>query len=119
MSARVQGLILGLGNAKQADIATASASFLRFKKIDTTLTSPHPVTENDAAEVGKGNEFIGGVYPVNYDVANRIEKFASAEFVAWAWAYALGNVVQPADANGIFPAEMGRNGLTASFLRDG
>ena len=52
MSARVQGLILGLGNAKQADIATASASFLRFKKIDTTLTSPHPVTENDAAEVG-------------------------------------------------------------------
>jgi hypothetical protein len=94
MSARVQGLILGLGNAKQADIATASASFLRFKKIDTTLTSPHPVTENDAAEVGKGNEFIGGVYPVNYDVANRIEKFASAEFVAWAWAYALGNAVQ-------------------------
>jgi hypothetical protein len=94
MSARVQGLILGLGNAKQADIATASASFLRFKKIDTTLTSPHPVTENDAAEIGKGNEFISGVYPVSYDVANRIEKFASAEFVAWAWAYALGNPVQ-------------------------
>jgi hypothetical protein len=96
MSARVQGLILGLGKAKQADIATASASFLRFKKIDTGITSPLPSTENDAAEVGKGNEFIsaGGVFPVSYDVANRLEKFGSAEFTAWAWSYALGNVVQ-------------------------
>src|ERR1017187_2150917 len=94
MSARVQGLILGLGKEKQVDIVTASASFLRFKKVDTTLTSPHPVTENDAAEIGKGNEFISAVYPVSYDVANRIEKFASAEFVAWAWAYALGNPTQ-------------------------
>ena len=94
MSARIQGLVLGLGKAKQANIATASASFLRFKKIDTTLTSPHPVTENDAAEIGKGNEFISAVYPVSYDVANRIEKFASAEFATWAWCFALGNAVQ-------------------------
>jgi len=94
MSARVQGLILGLGKNKQANIATASATFLRFKKIDTTLTSPHAVTENDAAEIGKGNEFISAVYPVSYDVANRIEKYASAEFTAWAWAYALGSVVE-------------------------
>ncbi len=96
MSARVQGLILGLGKAKQANISTASASFLRFKKINASITSPHPTTENDAGEIGKGNEFIspGGVYPVSKDTGNSIEKYASAEFLAWAWSYALGNVVQ-------------------------
>jgi len=91
MPARIQQLILGLGKAKQANISTAAASFLRFKKLDMALTTPKPVFENDAAEIGKGNEFISQTFPSYYDVANRIEKYASAEFVAWACSYALGN----------------------------
>lgn len=93
MPSRIQQLILGLGKAKQANISTASASFLRFKKIDASVTSPRPMFENDAAEIGKGNEFISQTFPSHYEVANRIEKYASAEFSAWAWCYALGNVV--------------------------
>jgi hypothetical protein len=94
MAARVQQLVLGLGLAKQASITAASASFLRFKKIDTSLTTPKPVFENDAAETGKGHEFATATFPSHYDVGNRIEKYASAEFVAWALAFGLGNVVQ-------------------------
>lgn len=98
MPARVQQLILGLGKAKQANISTASASFLRFKKLDTDVTTPKPVFENDAAEIGKGNEFITQTFPSHYEVANRIEKYASAEFVTWAVAYGLGNVAQTGSA---------------------
>lgn len=92
MATRIQQLVLGLGKAKQTSISTASASFLRFKKIDSTVTSPHPVFENDAAEIGKGNEFIANTFPSHYEVANRIEKYASSEFVTWATAFGLGNV---------------------------
>jgi len=65
-----------------------------LKKLDTVLTTPKPVFENDAAEIGKGHEFITQTFPSHNEVANRIEKYASAEFVTWAAAFALGNVAQ-------------------------
>jgi hypothetical protein len=94
MPARVQQLILGLGKGKQTNISTAAAAFLRFKKLDTSLTTPKPVFENDAAEIGKGHEFITQTFPSHYEIANRLDKYASAEFVTWAVAYALGNITQ-------------------------
>lgn len=91
MAARIQQLVMGLGKNKQTNISTIASSFLRFKKIDTALTTPKPMFENDAAEIGKGHEFITATFPSHYEVANRLEKYASAEFVTWAVAYALGN----------------------------
>ena len=84
MPARIQQLILGLGAKKQTTIGSAGSTFLRFKKLDTALTTPKPVFENDAAEIGKGHEFITQTFPSHYDVANRLEKYASAEFITWA-----------------------------------
>jgi hypothetical protein len=98
MPARVQQLIMGLGKGKQTNISTAGAAFLRFKKLDTSLTTPKPVFENDAAEIGKGHEFITQTFPSHYEIGNRLEKYASAEFVTWAVAYALGNVAQVGSA---------------------
>ncbi|MGD0497531.1 MAG: hypothetical protein ABSC23_03745 [Bryobacteraceae bacterium] len=92
MAARVQQLILGLGKGKQASISAAGSTFLRFKKINADLTTPRPIFENDAAEIGKGHEFITQTFPSHYEVANKLEKYASAEFVTWAAAYGLGNV---------------------------
>jgi hypothetical protein len=93
MAARVQQLVLGLGKGKQTNIATAGATFLRLKKLNADLTTSKPVFENDAAEIGKGHEFITQTFPSYYDVGNRLEKYASAEFVTWAAAFGLGNVV--------------------------
>src|ERR1700722_16190117 len=98
MAARVQQLILGLGKGKQTNISTPGTTFLRFKKNNADVTSPRPMFENDAAEIGKGNEFIGQTFPSHYEVASRLEKYASAEFVTWAAAYALGNVVMTGTA---------------------
>jgi hypothetical protein len=94
MAARVQQLILGLGKGKQTNISTAGTTFLRLKKLNADLTTPKPIFEDDAAEIGKANEFIAQTYPSYYDVANRFEKYASSEFTTWACAYGLGNIVQ-------------------------
>lgn len=94
MATRVQSLILGLSTNKQTSISTAQSStnMVRFKKLNTSLTSPSYVTETDAAEIGKGNEFISQVFPSHMNVANTLEKYGSSEWVTWATAYGLGNV---------------------------
>lgn len=109
MAARVQGLILGLGKAKQADIATIAASFLRFKKLNTSLTSTGFTTETDAPEIGKGNEFTSaaGVFPVAFTPGNSIEKYCSAEYLTWLLCYALGNVVEATAVYTITPIDPG------------
>lgn len=94
MAARIQQLIVGLNKAKQANISTVAASFMRFKKLDTDATTPRMILENDSAEIGKGHEFATQTFPSHYDVGNRIEKFATAEFATWAIAHGLGNIVQ-------------------------
>ncbi len=94
MPARVQGLRFGLGSAKQADIPTASTTFNRFRKLNMDVPFLLANTETDKDEIGKGHEFISanGVFLTNKDSSGRIEKFGSAEFMLWAWAYALGDV---------------------------
>jgi len=89
---RVQSLKYGLGSAKQVDIATIASSFNRFRKLNMDVHTPEYKTETDKDEIGKGNEFITEVFPVNYDVAGSIQKYGTSEFTLWAWAYALGNV---------------------------
>jgi hypothetical protein len=107
VATRIQGLVLGLGKAKQANISTASASFLRFKQINTDVSSNGFSTESDKDEIGKGNEFTSaaGVYPVAFSPGRRIEKFATAEFVTWAVAYGLGNVAEASSIYTILPID--------------
>jgi len=96
MPTRIQALGIGLGINKQTDIATLAGSptFMKIRKLDTGFYTDDYQTEDDADEIGKGTEFIsqGGVFPVQYDFMGDINKYGSAEFTAWAWAYALGNV---------------------------
>lgn len=91
MPARVQGLIYGLGSAYQRGIGTASTTFNRFRKLDMGQPFARPGTETDKDEIGKGNEFITGVFKTAKTFAGSAEKYGSAEFTLWAWAYALGN----------------------------
>jgi hypothetical protein len=92
MPARIQGYALGLGMNKQADISTIATTFNRWRKLDLDIPTLVYGTETDKDEIGKGHEFISQVFPTAYDVPGRINKYGSAEFVAWAWAYALGDV---------------------------
>ncbi len=105
MPARIQSLIYALGLGKQSDIATVASSFLRFRKLNMDIHTPHYGTENDAAEIGKGNEFISQVFPTAYDMSGRVEKFGSAEFMTYALAYGLGGVSYGAGTYTITPID--------------
>jgi hypothetical protein len=94
---RIQFLIEGVGLAKQANITTPSASYIRFTRLNSDVRAPQFNTENDAPEIGKGNEFISptGVFPTYWDLANaRMEKYGSLEYLLWAWAFGLGDVAE-------------------------
>lgn len=107
MATRVQGLRVGLGKAKQADITTASASFLRMRKLNADVTSPRPTFEDDRTEIGKGDEFISQVFGSHWDVNGSLEKYASSEFMTWALAYSLGNVSYASGTYTITPIDPG------------
>ena len=109
---RVQGLVFGLGVHKQAAASTISSDFVRWRKLDMKVPFDLYHTENDAHEIGKGNEFATAVYNTSVEPsAMTIEKYGSAEFTTWAWAYALG-VVGGTPASGIYaivPIDPGTN----------
>ncbi len=107
MPARVQQLAFGMGKAKQADIATASASFLKFRKLNMNMTTPKFNTETDKDEIGKGNEFITQVFGVSNDATNTVEKYGSAEWVIFCFGYALGVVSEVAGVYTITPIDPG------------
>lgn len=106
MATRDQALIYALGSAKQVDIATIASSFNRFRKLNADIHTLTYGTETDEDEIGKGNEFIGQVFPTAYSLSNgTIDKFGSAEFTIWAWAYALGVVGFASGAYTITPID--------------
>jgi len=71
MPARVQQLVLGLGANKQTAIGSAGSTFLRFKKLDTTIATPKPVFENDAAEIGMPPQHGRGPHPLIAETLRR------------------------------------------------
>jgi len=105
MPTRIQNLSMGLGKAKQADIATASASYLKFRKLNMEVGTPQHHTETDEDEVGKGHEFITQQFNVAKDYAARLDKYGSAEFCTWAMAYGLGNVSEVAGLYTLTPID--------------
>lgn len=90
MPARVQNLIFALSQNKQTNITTAATTFLRFRKLNMNMTTAEFMVENDAAEIGKGTEFVTQSFDVAQDAKGSIEKFGSSEFMTWAFAYGLG-----------------------------
>lgn len=96
MSANIREMLIAFSKNKQAAIATANtaAGMWRMNKLNSSFGGPRLVTENDAPELGKGNEFAQNVFRVNWDVQGGIEKYMSAEFAAWVFAFGLGKCVK-------------------------
>lgn len=103
-AAKIRELQIGLGFAKQADIATPSAAtgIARFNKLNADTVNPKLNTENDATEIGKGHEFATQVFPTSWDVGPfNIEKYLGSQFAAIIAAFCLGNVVKSGTAPNI------------------
>jgi hypothetical protein len=95
MPANIRETLIAFSKNKQAAIATANtaAGMWRLNKLNSSFGGPKLITETDAEEFGKGHEFAANVYRMSWDVQGQIEKYLSAEFACWAFAFALGKVV--------------------------
>jgi hypothetical protein len=93
---------IGVGFVEQTDLTTpnTAAEIWSF-----TITNPAPFTitpgtEDDAADIGKGDEFPLTVFPVAMDVTGRIEKQMSSQAAAWAFIFGLGKTTETAAGTG-------------------
>jgi len=95
--ANIRELLIGFGKGKQTNITTANilAQIWRLAKLNVELANPRYVTENDAAELGKGHEFATQLFKSHIESGpHRLEKYLSSEFAAWLVAFGLGKVVK-------------------------
>ncbi len=102
-TANVRELISCLAFRKQADIATlpGAPNFFTLSRTNDSTASIDPKTEDDALDIGKGNEWANNVFPLNVDVAVPYEKYASSEIFAWLAAFGLGSVVKTTPDTGV------------------
>ena len=84
---------IAVGKVPQPDLVTPNAAtdLVSFTKTNTTLSTVNPVTETDANDIGKGDEFASTVFPSHIEVTSPLEKYISSEFMPWCFAFALGN----------------------------
>jgi hypothetical protein len=105
MPANIRETLIAFSKNKQAAIATANTAggMWRLNKLNSSFGGPKLITETDAEEYGKGHEFAENVFRMSWDVQGQIEKYLSAEFACWAFAFALGKVTPTgADPNYIY-----------------
>lgn len=86
--------IFFFGKGKQTDINTPNliANMWRLNKVNTAVSMPRATFEDDSAEVGKGHEYATQTFTTQWDVSGQIEKYATSQFLAWAFAFAFGKV---------------------------
>ena len=95
--ANTRELLIGFGKQKQTNISTANlvGGIWRLNKLNVQLANPKFITEDDAAELGKGHEFATQTFKSHMDSqGHQLEKYLSSEFAAWLWAFGLGKVVK-------------------------
>ena len=92
--ANIRELLLGFGYRKQSAIGVANivGDIWRLNKLNAAILNPKPVTEDDAAELGKGHEFPTATYPSHWEIGpHTMEKYLSSEIIAWAAGFTLGH----------------------------
>src|SRR5690348_5644429 len=100
--ANINELITCLSFGKQTDIVTAQvvANMWRLGYLNRQEWSQNPVAEDDANEIGKGHEFATQQFKSHYAPPDyEFRKYLSSEFAAWAFSFALGNVVKTGTGN--------------------
>ena len=94
--ANVRETKIAFGFVPQADLVTinAPAELWSMTKTNPALAVVTPVMEDDAQDIGKGDEFPTTVYPTNMDTGVAIEKYCSSEFMAWLFCFATGKATK-------------------------
>jgi hypothetical protein len=96
--ANVRETKIAFGFKEQADLATANtvSELWSLTKTNPALSVVNPNTENDAADIGKGDEFPTQNFPTSMDTSAAVEKYTSSEFAAWLFCFTTGNAAKTA-----------------------
>jgi hypothetical protein len=100
--ANIQETKIAFGFAPQADLVTANpiADMWSLTKTNPALATVALNTEDDAADIGKGDEFPTQNFPTSASTACVIEKYCTSEFMAWLFCFALGKAAAVASGAG-------------------
>jgi len=101
-AANIRETKIAFGKKPQTDLHTKNldADLWSLTKVNAALTVIDPQTEDNAQDIGKGDEFPTEVFPTVMNVAGTLEKYACSEFAAWCFAFGLGSVVETAAGTG-------------------
>ena len=94
--ANIRETKIAFGMQPQSALATANLAveLWSLTKTNPALGVVNPVTEDDAQDIGKGDEFPTTVYPSNLDTAAVIEKYVSSEFMSWLFCFTTGKATK-------------------------
>jgi len=103
-AANVRETRMAIGFVDQSDVLAPNiaAEMFSFTKLNDTLAELTPVTEDDAAWIGKGDEFATESFLDSWTVQVAVEKYSSSQFVAHTIVYALGHVTETTPTAGVY-----------------
>lgn len=94
-AAKIREVSMAVGFHKQSAITVPNiiaTDIWRLHKTNAALLNPEFVVESDAADLGKDTEFETANFASHVNIVGSIEKYNSAEFLAWCAAFGLGAV---------------------------
>jgi hypothetical protein len=100
MPANIRETKIAFGYKRQSALQTANVvgDLWSLTKTNATLSETNLVVEDDAQDIGKGNEFASQVFLSHWDTAFSMEKYITSEIMAWVGAFGLGNRVKTGTA---------------------
>jgi len=104
MSANIRETRIAVSAQKQTALQTplTAAECVSFSKLNAAMSVVDMATENDAAEIGKGNEFAANNYKSHWNVTGAFEKYISSQFLAWVVAFGFGKTTKTTPASGAY-----------------
>lgn len=101
-AANIRETRMAIGFEDQSDLLTPNTAIqmVSFTKLNETLAELTPITEDDAAWIGKGDEFATQSFLSSWGVSVAVEKYCSSQFLAQTIVYALGHFVKSAAGSG-------------------
>jgi hypothetical protein len=91
---RTQEQRFGFSKSPQADINTPNTAgqIIQLSKLNADIAFPTLATEDDAAEMGKSDEWATQHFATSWSTGGSIRKYLTSQIAQWAWSFGLGSV---------------------------
>lgn len=103
--ANTRETLIGISFRQQSALGTpvsTDAQFWRIAKTNASLASVVINTEDDAQDIGKGDEWANNVYLTNKDVGVPLEGYLTSQKMALAFAFGFGKTTKTTPAAGAY-----------------